>query len=192
MADPDYVDDLDDLGVGLSPARGLPRRAEITGEVVKIEDAYPRRVAVGAALAVAVLAGVAVTRVLAALLAMVLGAKAGAGDGRGLWTLRKGPEFRVTPIWIRDTDGFFVEVEVHGYLSGRALRPNDLVRVAARRQDGRRLPMRAHRIDNLTIGRFVTPRRPTVWTHLWPGPVIQAVIGMAILAAVAGALWVGR
>ncbi|MDT4987909.1 MAG: hypothetical protein QOI74_2003 [Micromonosporaceae bacterium] len=84
MADPDYVDDLDDLGVGLSPARGLPRRAEITGEVVKIEDAYPRRVVVGAAVAVAVLAGVAVTRVLAALLAMVLGAKAGAGDGRGL------------------------------------------------------------------------------------------------------------
>jgi hypothetical protein len=189
MTDPDY---LDDLGVGLSSARHLPRRAEITGEVVKIEEAYPRQVAVGTVLAVGVLAGVAVTRVLTALLAMVLRAKAGVGDGRTLRTLRKGPEFRVTPIWIRDTDGLFVEVEVHGYLSGRALHRSDLVRITARRQGGRHLPMRAHRIDNLTIGRFVTPRRPTVWTHLGPVLVIQAMIGMVVLATAAGALWAGR
>jgi tellurite resistance protein TehA-like permease len=64
--------------------------------------------------------------------------------------------------------------------------------VAVRRPAGRDLPMRAYRIDNLTIGRPVTPRRPTVWTHMGPGLVIQAMIGIVVLAIVAGSLWARR
>jgi hypothetical protein len=188
MADPDY---LDDLGVGLPPPAGLPKQAEIAGEVVKIEDAYPREVPVGHGLVAVILAGASVIRLLTLLLAAVVRSQAAPGDGRGWRALRKGPEFRVTPIWIRDTDGLFVEVEIHGYMSGRALRRGDLVRVVARRQDARHLPMRAHRIDNLTIGRAITPRRPTVWTHLGPGLVIQATIGLAVVASLVICLWAG-
>jgi hypothetical protein len=159
---------------------------------VKIEEAYPRAVSVATGLLVGVLAGATVARLLTVLLAMVLRSQAGAGDGRGWSALRKGPEFRVTPVWIRDTDGLYVEVEVHGYLSGRALRRDDLVRVTAYRQGGRALPMRAHRIDNLTIGRTVTPRRPTVWTHLGPGLLIQAAIGLVAVASLVSCLWAGR
>jgi hypothetical protein len=192
MADPEYLDELDDLGVGLPPPADLPRRAEITGRVVKIEEGYPRAVPVGTGLAAGVLAGAGVARLLTVLLATVLRSDVGAGDGRGWSALRKGPEFRVTPVWLRDTAGLYVEVEVHGYLSGRALRRGDLVRVSAYRQRGRALPMRVRRIENLTIGRAITPRGPTVWTHLGPGLVIQAVFGLFVLASLVGCLWAGR
>ncbi|MGC9669850.1 hypothetical protein ACNTMW_25325 [Planosporangium sp. 12N6] len=184
-------DDLDDLGVGLPPPANLPRRAVVSGEIVKIEEAYPRAVAVGPGLIAAVLCGATVTRLFTALLAAVLRTRAGAGDGRGWKALRQGPEFRVTPIWIRDTDGMFVELEVHGYLSGRALRRRDRVRVTAHRQNRPHLPMRAHRIENLTIGRIVVPRRPTVWTHLGPGLLLQAAAGLVGVALLVACVWVG-
>jgi hypothetical protein len=188
MVDAEY---LDDLGVGLPPSTALPRQAVLTGQIVKVEEAYPREVPVGVGLVVGVLVGAAVTRLLVIALAVVVRGRAGPGDGRGWRALRKGPEFRVTPVWIRDTDELFVEVEIHGYLSGRALRRGDQVRVTAIRQDARNLPMRAHRIDNLTIGRVIAPRRPTVWTHLGPGLLIQATIGLVIIAALAISLWTG-
>jgi hypothetical protein len=180
---------LDDLGVGLPPPADLPRQAVITGRIVKIEEAYPREVAVGTGLLAGVLVSATVARLLAVLLAVLVRTRAGAGDGRGWKALRKGPEFRVTPVWIRDTDGLFVEVEVHGYLSGRALRRRDRVRVTARRQDRRLLPMRAHRIENLTVGRVIVPRRPTVWTHLGPGLLIQAVLGLFVVGSLVACVW---
>ncbi|HEV7900073.1 MAG TPA: hypothetical protein VGP31_19745 [Planosporangium sp.] len=186
MSDQDY---LDDLGVGLPPPADLPRRAVITGEIVKIEEAYPRQVAVGVGVAAVILFGATVVRLLAALLAAVLRTPAGAGDGRGWKALRTGPEYRVTPVWIRDTDGLFVEVEIHGYLSGRALRRRDRVRVTARRQRRRHLPMRVHRVENLTIGRVIVPRRATTWTHLGPGLLIQALIGLVFAASLLACVW---
>lgn len=186
MGDPEYIEEL---GVGLPPPTDLPKEAVITGRVVKIEDAYPRELPVPKGLVAIVLAVVIVARAATALLALVIRAQAGAGDGRGWKALCKGPEFRVTPVWIRDTDGLFVEVEVHGYLSGRALRRRDRVQVRALRQDGRHLPMRAQRIDNLTIGRRIVPRRPTVWSHFGPSLLIQAVIGLVLVVSLVTCLW---
>ncbi len=186
MEDQDY---LEDIGVGLPPAPNLPKEAVISGQVVKIEDGYARAVAVGKALVAVVLAGATVARLVILLLAAVLRTQSAGGDGRGWKALRKGPEFLVTPVWIRDTDGLLVEVEVQGYLSGRLLRRRDRVRVTARRQDGRHLPLRAHRIVNLTIGQVFVPRRPTLWTHLGFGLLLQAVFGLLVVATLVVAGW---
>jgi hypothetical protein len=188
MADLEHIDEL---GVGLPPAANLPKVAVITGQVMKIEEPYPREVPVGKGLVALMLVGATAFRLVVLLLAAILRTKAAPGDGRGWRALCKGPEFRVTPVWIRDTDGLFVEVEVQGYLSGRALRRRDLVQVDARRQDGRHLPMRAHRIDNLTAGRMIMPRRPTVWTHLGPGLMIQATLGLMLLGFLLVSGWIG-
>jgi hypothetical protein len=185
MGEPEYIDNL---GVGLPPT-DLPKAAVITGRIVKIEDAYARELSVPKGLVAFVLAVVTVARTATVLLALVLRAKPGAGDGRGWKALCKGPEFRVTPVWIRDTDGLFAEVEVHGYLSGRALRRQDRVQIRAVRQDGRHLPMRAQRIDNLTVGRQIVPRRPTVWTHFGPSLLIQAIIGLVLVVSLVTCLW---
>src|SRR3954447_19907604 len=101
MAEQGY---LDDLGVGVPPPAALPKEAVITGRVVKIEDAYAREVSVAKALVAIVLAAAAVARLATALLALIVRARPGAGDGRGWKALCKGPEYRVTPVWIRDTD----------------------------------------------------------------------------------------
>jgi hypothetical protein len=186
MGDPDFIDNL---GVGVPPPANLPKKAVITGRVVKIEDAYAREVSVGKGLVAVLLATAGVARMATALLATVLRASPGGGDGRGWKALRKGPEFQVTPVWIRDTDGLFVEVEIHGYLSNRALCHRDQVQVLARRQDGRHLPMRAYRIDNLTIHRQIVPRRPTVWTHLGPSLLVQAAIGLFLVASFLTCVW---
>jgi hypothetical protein len=186
MGDPEY---LDELGVGLPPLKDLPKEAVITGRVVKIEDAYAREVSVGTGLAAVVVATATVARLVIALLAAVVRASPGAIDARGWKALRKGPEYRVTPVWIRDTDGLFVEVEVHGYLSGRSLRRRDRVQVLARRQDNKHLPMRAHRIENLTIGRRIVPRRPTVWTHFGPSLLIQSMLGLFLVLSLLTCLW---
>jgi hypothetical protein len=186
MGNPEYIEEL---GVGLPPPTDLPKEAVITGRVVKIEDAYARELSVPKGLVAIVLAVVTVARAATALLALVVRAKPGAGDGRGWKALCKGPEFRVTPVWIRDTDGLFAEVEVQGYLPGQALRPRDRVQVRALRQEGRHLPMRAQRIDNLTIGRRIVPRRPTVWTHFGPGLLIQAIIGLVLVVSLVTCLW---
>jgi hypothetical protein len=186
MGEPEYIDNL---GVGLPPPTDLPKEAVITGRVVKIEDTYAREMSVGKGLVAVVLAAAVVARAVIALLALVVRAQPGATDTRGWKALCKGPEFRVTPVWIQDTDGLFVEVEVHGYLSGRALRRRDRVQVFARRQDGRHLPMRAHRIQNLTIGRRIVSRRPSMWTHLGPSMLIQAAFGAVVVATLASCLW---
>jgi hypothetical protein len=185
MGEPEY---LDNLGVGLPPPTDLPKEAVITGRVVKIEDAYARELPVPKGLVAVVLAVAIVARLATALLALVLRTQPG-GDGRGWKALTKGPEFRVTPVWIRDTDGLFVEVEVHGYLSDRALRPRDRIQVQALRQDGRHLPMRAQRIENLTIGRRIVPRRPTLWSHFGPSLLLQAIIGLVLVVLLAISLW---
>jgi hypothetical protein len=179
---------IEDLGVGLPPPTNLPREAVIYGRVVKIEDTYQRELPVPRGLVVVTLAAAVVTRLASALLALLLRTSAAIGDMRGWRALCKGPEYCVTPVWIKDTDGLFVEVEVHGYLSARALQCRDRVRVLARRQPGPYLPMQAHRIENLTVGRRIVSRRPTVWTHFGPGLLIQAVIGLVVAGWLATSL----
>jgi hypothetical protein len=133
---------IEDLGVGLPPPINLPREAVIHGRVGKVEDTYQRELPVPRGLVAVTLAAAVVTRLVSALLALLLRTSAAIGDTRGRRALCKGPEYRVTAVWIKDTDGLFVEVEVHGYLSARALRCRDRVRVLARRQPRRYLPMK--------------------------------------------------
>jgi hypothetical protein len=45
------------------------------------------------------------------------------------------------------------------------------------------------RVLNLTTMQPLTPRIPTLWSHLGPGLLIQAVLGLTVAAAVAAA-WV--
>jgi hypothetical protein len=48
------------------------------------------------------------------------------------------------------------------------------------------------RIVNLTTGQLLTPRTPTLWSHLGPALLLQAAIGLVLVGVVLGWLLVGR
>ena len=171
----------------LFPERVVHRAGPIiTGHVVRLVAGYPRDVKVGQPILVAVLAAAGITRLIGLLLASVLRAGTGRGGVRRRWKeLRKGPEFLVTPLRIRDTDGVLCEMEIHGHLPQSALQPADHVQVTVRRQQDPDLPPRAERVVNLTTGQLLTPRTATVWSHLGPALLMQATVGVALLATVA-------
>ncbi len=49
--------------------------------------------------------------------------------------------------------------------------------------------MKLVRLVNLTTMQPLAPRIPTLWSHLGPGLLIQAVLGLTVAAVVAAA-WV--
>ncbi|GAB3808357.1 hypothetical protein [Micromonospora zhanjiangensis] len=153
----------------------------ITGHVVRLMEGYSREIKVGQPVLVAVLTAAAVGRLLGALVASVLrfGGSSG-GARRKFKELRKGPEFLVTPLRLRIRDNLLCEVEIHGHLPQTALEPHDHVQVTLRRQkDG--LAPRVERIVNLTTGQLLTPRTPTLWSHLGPALVLQAMVGLTLI-----------
>ena len=79
-------------------------------------------------------------------------------------------------------------MEIHGHVPQSALDPADHVQVTVRRQKDPELPPRVERIVNLTTGQFLTPRTPTVWSHLGPALLFQAVLGVVALVAVVAAV----
>ncbi|MEJ3748704.1 hypothetical protein WEI85_36185 [Actinomycetes bacterium KLBMP 9797] len=156
----------------------------ITGHVVRLLPGYAREVKVGQPVLVAVLAAASVARLIGVLVVAVL--RAGSGGSRRKWKdLRKGPEFLVTPLRVRDTRGMLCELEIHGHLPQSALEPSDHIQVTARRQKDPDLPPRVERIVNLTTGQLLTPHPPTLWSHLGPALLLQATTGLAVLGAVA-------
>lgn len=171
----------------LFPERAVhPAGAIVTGRVVRLLTSYPREVKVGQPVLVAVLVAAGVTRLVGRLLVAPL---RGGGTRRRThrrWKdLRKGPEFLVTPIRVRDTDGVLCEMEIHGHFPQSAIHPADHVQVTVRRQSDPDLPPRAERLVNLTTGQLLTPRTATVWSHLGPALLLQAGLGLALAAAVA-------
>src|SRR5205823_12624917 len=100
---------------------------------------------------------------------------------RPLKSLRKGPEYLVTPLWVRDADDSLVEV--HGHVSRSALLRTDRIRTVASRPKGD-LPLVAGPIENLTTGRLLRPRRATLVSHLGVALILQAVLGVLLIAAV--------
>src|SRR5687767_13705245 len=114
----------------------------INGHVVKLEGGYPREIKVGQPILVAVLAAAAVARLVTKVILSVLRAGAGGGGGRKWKELKKGPEYLVTPMRIRATDGVLCEMEIHGHLPQSALEPRDHVQVTVRRQKDPELPPR--------------------------------------------------
>jgi hypothetical protein len=159
-----------------------PTAPVVNGTIVALEAGYPREVRVGQPVLIGILAAAGIASATWLLVVALLRQSEGArGARRGWKAIRKGPEYLVTPLLLRDTAGVLREVEIHGYVSRRALEPGDLVRARVRRQKDRTLPPRVERIANLTTGQVLTPHPPTFWSHLGPALVLQAVLGAVLL-----------
>jgi hypothetical protein len=156
----------------------------ITGRFLGFGTPYTREVKVGqpVLLAVLIAAGFAAA-VLAAL------RSGGRGARRRFKDLKKGPEYLVTPVRLHDDLGQTYEVEMHGHLPQSALHRRDLIQVTTAPQKDPTLPVKLLRVVNLTTLQPLTPRIPTLWSHLGPGLLIQAVLGLTV-AAVVTAAWV--
>jgi hypothetical protein len=156
----------------------------ITGRFLGFGTPYTREVKVGqpVLLAVLIAAGFA-----AAFLAALR--SGGRGARRRFKDLKKGPEYLVTPVRLRDDLGQTYEVEMHGHLPQSALHRRDLIQVTTAPQKDPTLPVKLLRVVNLTTLQPFTPRIPTLWSHLGPGLLIQAVLGLTVAAVVAAA-WV--
>jgi hypothetical protein len=153
-----------------------------TGRVVRFLDGYTREIRIGQPVLVAVLSAAGVMGLLGLLLSRFL--PIGGGSRRSWKELRKGPEFLVTPLHLRDAEGRLCEVELHGHLAQSALHPADHVQITLRPQRDADLPAKVERIVNITTGQLLTPRIPTLWSHLGPPLLLQAVLGLLVIGAV--------
>ena len=154
----------------------------ITGRFLGFQTSYTRSVKIGQSALLVVWMTAGVTHGIAAVL------KRGGGR-RKLKDLKKGPEFLVTPVRLRDDLGQVYEVEMHGQLPQSALHRGDLVQVRTVPQKDPKLPVKLERIINLTTLQPLQPRIPTMWSHLGPVLLLQAVGGVLVLALIAAA-WI--
>ncbi|WP_176738117.1 hypothetical protein [Micromonospora inyonensis] len=155
-----------------------------TGRVVRFMDGYTREMRVGQPILAAVMTAAALTQVLTLLVRTLLRTGAGGPARRSFKELKKGPEFLVTPTRLRDADGQLFEVELHGHLAQSAVHPGDHVQLTLRDQGDPDLPPRIERIVNITTTQWLTPRPPTVWSHLGPPLLLQAFAGALVLVLV--------
>ena len=153
----------------------------ITGRFLGFQASYTREVQVGRPLAVAVFMMAGIAQLIGALLRMK-------PARRSLKELRKGPEFLVTPVRLRDDLGQTYEIEMHGQLPQSALHRGDLIQVRTQPQADRTLPVKLMQVVNLTTMQPLTPRIPTRWSHLGPALLLQAAAGLTIVGAVL-AVW---
>lgn len=154
----------------------------ITGHVVRLRPGYSRELRVRQPALVAVLFAASIGRLIGALFAALRAA--GSGGARRRWReLRKGPEFLVTPLQLRDGRGLLCEVEIHGHLPQSALDPGDHIQVTVRPQRDPTLPPRVERIVNITTQQLLTPRIPTLWSHLGLPLLLQALFGLLVAGA---------
>ncbi|MFD6568013.1 hypothetical protein [Micromonospora profundi] len=160
-----------------------PTERIITGRLVRLLEGYTREVRIGQPVLVAVLTAAAFAR-LPALLLRALFSFGGGGTRRHWKQLKKGPEYLVTPVRLRNAAGQLCEVELHGHLPQSALHPADHVQLTLRPQRDPDLPPRIERIVNLTTGQLLTPRTATLWSHLGPPLLLQALVGVLLLAGV--------
>ncbi|MFI5495656.1 hypothetical protein [Actinoplanes sp. NPDC051859] len=159
----------------------------ITGRFVGFLPSYTREVKVGQPLALAVFLTASVAQALGALLLTLVRQGGRGGSRRSFKDLKKGPEFLVTPVRLRDELGQTYEVELHGQLPQSALHRGDLVQARTVAQKDPELPVRLHQLINLETLQPYTPRIPTLWSHLGPGLLIQATLGLTVTGAVAAA-----
>jgi hypothetical protein len=160
----------------------------ITGRFLGSRPSYTRSVKVGQPLLVAVFVTATIAQTLGALILALL-RSGGGGTRRKFKDLKKGPEFLVTPVRLRDDLGQTYEVEMHGQLPQSALHRGDLVQVRTRAQKDPDLPVKLEQVLNLTTMQPLTPRIPTLWSHLGPGLLIEACVGLLVAAAIAVA-WI--
>ena len=155
--------------------------AEVSGEVIEVDDGYGREEGIGWNLLAPILVAAGVGRVPSLLLAAALRTGGTGSARRSLKELRRGPEFLVTPFVVRDLGGAHVALEVHGHLSSSALLPGDHIVADVKPQRRADLPPRAYRVDNYTSGRAHAPRPPTRWTHIGPPLIVHAAVGVLLL-----------
>ena len=148
----------------------------ITGRFLGFQASYTREVQIGRPLAIAVFLAAG----LAQLIAVVFRMKPAR---RSLKELRKGPEFLVTPVRLRDDLGQTYEIEMHGQLPQSALHRGDLVQVRTQPQADPTLPVKMMQVVNLTTMQPLTPRIPTRWSHLGPALLLQAAAGLTVAGA---------
>ena len=154
----------------------------ITGRFAGYQTSYTREVKVGQPVLMAVFLAASIAQLLGSLLRMRPGR-------RSFKELKKGPEFLVTPLRVRDDLGQTYEVEMHGQLPQSALHRGDLIQVRTRVQKDPDLPVKLEQVLNLATLQPLTPRIPTLWSHLGPGLLLQAVVGLT-LTAVLLAAWI--
>jgi hypothetical protein len=180
MRDSEHYDDLEFYPEPVS----FPTGPLLNGTVVELDPGYTREVQVGQPLLAAVLAAAGVTIATWRLITSLAPGGTTPGSVWRNWkSLRKGPEYLVTPMRLRDTKGVLCEVEFHGYLPQASLEGGDLVRARIRAQRDRELPPRIERIANLTTGQVLNPSPPTLWSHLGPALLLQALFGGLLFAA---------
>ena len=155
----------------------------ITGKFLGFRTPYTREVRIGRPLVMAVFVSATIARILGAMVRFK-----GGGVRRKFKELKKGPEFLVTPVRLRDDLGQIYEVEMHGHLAVSAVHRGDLVQITTREQADKALPVKLLRMINLTTMQPLTPRIPTIWSHLGPALLLQACLGLALTVAIA-AVW---
>src|SRR5919112_3459324 len=115
----------------------------ITGRFLGYRPSYTREVKIGRPLVLAVFVSATVARLIGALVRL-------RGVRRTLKDLKKGPEFLVTPMRLRDDLGQVYEVEMHGHLPVSALHRGDLIQITTAPQADPKLPVKLLRMVNLT------------------------------------------
>ena len=152
----------------------------ITGRFLGYRTAYTREVRIGRPLVLAVFVAATLARLIGALVRL-------RGVRRKLKDLKKGPEFLVTPMRLRDDLGQVYELEMHGHLPVSALHRGDLVQVVTKEQADPTLPVKLLRMVNLTTLQPLAPRIPTMWSHLGPALLLQSFLGVSVALAVTAA-----
>ena len=164
----------------------------LTGRVVRLMPGYAREMKVGRPVLVVVMATATVGRLIGRAIMSVLRAGAAGGAPRRWKDLRKAPEFLVTPLRLRDGAGRLCEVEIHGHLPQSALEPADHIQVTVAPQKDRTMPPKVERIVNITTGQLLRPRIPTLWSHIGPALILQAMLGLTLVGAIAATVTVTR
>jgi hypothetical protein len=154
----------------------------ITGRFAGYQAAYTREVKLGQPLLIVVFVAAGIAQLIGSLLRM-------RATRRSFKELKKAPEFLVTPVRVRDDLGQTYEVEMHGHLPQSAMHRGDLIQVRTEPQKDPKLPVKLVQVVNLTTMQPLTPRIPTMWSHLGPALLLQAVLGAIVLVAVT-AVWV--
>jgi hypothetical protein len=153
----------------------------ITGRFAGYQTSYTREVEVRQPLLMLVFTAAGVAQLIASVFRM-------RPSRRSFKELKKGPEFLVTPVRVRDDLGQVFEAEMHGHLPQSALHRGDLVQLSTRIQKDPGLPVRLVQVINLTTMQPLTPRIPTMWSHLGPALLVQAMLGFTVLVALT-AFW---
>jgi hypothetical protein len=149
----------------------------ITGRFAGYQTAYTREVKVARPLLIPLYLTALLGRTAGSVLRM-------RGPSRSFKDLKKGPEYLVTPVRLRDDLGQLYEVEMHGHLPQSALHRGDLVQLTTQPQKDPTLPVKLVSLVNLTTMQPLRPRIPTQWSHLGPALFVQAFLGLVVLAVV--------